>query len=333
MTQLKYWLAMMLTAFPMVLQASAEQQSAGVCIALNTKPAAPLTTVAAQTAPFRYVVQVGKGQAAAETPLVSETQLEDIQRQLAVADALYQQVLGLSAPLSMPRYAKAHYIQVSIQASERRFGLAYDEVTTTRQEGSAGCHINMLVSNQVYANRNGTPAHELFHLYQNSYMMFKQAWLSEGLARWSESLLATGVGVGADDPLPQNREELESVMAQSYPAAKMWIRLFRLLDDRGEFSVAEDIAKKTYTDNSVIVKDKRAYGTAFIRPLFEALAAQSAAVSRRQGWQEYGWAEREQKNPAHNRDIWLALKRAIHNYLLPEQQTVELKQFLQIELP
>lgn len=330
---------MMLTSFPVILQANTDsntslvgQQPVGACIALKLTPPTQLATVEGDT-PFRYVVRVEKGQTAAVDSLASEVQLEDIQRQLIVADALYQHVLGLSAPLSMPRYAKAHYIQVRIEESDRRFGVAYDEVTTTRQEENAGCHLSMLVSNQIYANRNGTPAHELFHLYQNSYMMFKQAWLTEGLARWSESLLATGVGVGADERLPQNREELESVMAQSYQASKMWIRLFRVLDEQPGFSLAEDIAKKTYTDNTLIVKDKLAYGTAFIRPLFEALALQSAAVSRRQGWQEYGWAEREQKSPAYNRDIWLALKRAIHNYLPAEQHNEELQQFLQIEIP
>ncbi len=48
----------------------------------------------------------------------------------------------------------------------------------------------MKISSKVDPKHNVTPSHELFHIYQNSVMMFKQSWLTEGLARWSESLFS-----------------------------------------------------------------------------------------------------------------------------------------------
>ena len=35
--------------------------------------------------------------------------------------------------------------------------------------------------------RNLTPAHELFHAFQNGYTLFKNAWYTEGTARWAEN--------------------------------------------------------------------------------------------------------------------------------------------------
>ena len=92
---------------------------------------------------FRFVVN--SREIAKVQPLLSKAQLIDLQRQLIVADSLYQDVLGLSDPLSKPRYQHARYIAVAM-ASIKGNGLAYDEVTADKALGPTDCRINIKLS-------------------------------------------------------------------------------------------------------------------------------------------------------------------------------------------
>ena len=68
--------------------------------------------------------------------------------------------------------------------------------------------------------RNLSPAHELFHVFQNGYSQFKNAWYYEGMARWSEDLLRAGAGrVGT---LPVDAGALDGLFKQSYEASRFW---------------------------------------------------------------------------------------------------------------
>jgi len=42
--------------------------------------------------------------------------------------------------------------------------------------------------NRLDPTNNSTPAHELFHLYQYGYALFKQRWYLEGMAKWMETV-------------------------------------------------------------------------------------------------------------------------------------------------
>lgn len=263
---------------------------------------------------------------------LSATQLKDIQKQLEIADVTFKQVLKLRPPLEQPRYSAAKFINVTIEPSVKPFGLTYDEVISNSMPQKTPCFIGMKISSAIEPITNPTPAHELFHVYQNGYMMFKQAWLTEGLARWSESLFRSLLPPKELTTLPQNQKELMAVMDESYSASKMWFRLFELIDDEPLLAVPEIIGNQTYQSGDLVVANNKIYGTEFISILFEELADESLNVSKNKAWPEFNWKEKDQKDKALNPYIWGAIKRAVNKAKPVQQQSEELRQFLSIEL-
>lgn len=299
--------------------------------------------------PFRYSIQPPSDyfkfsintQAEAKSELSSEiqqmlsaTQAADIQKQLEGADIFYQQVLKLKSPLEQPRYQLAQYINIEISFADREYGRAFDEVHTSKADQMNECFIRMALGSEVYGDNRklATPAHELFHLYQNSQMMFKNGWLLEGLARWTQSLFIEGTGE-ASPSLPQTRSELLKVMDTSYSASKMWTRLFQQIDDNDEFVIPESLDQLKYLSGAPVIADNKAYGTDFIDILFEELAVESLHVSKIKGWPPYGWKEKMQSDDSLNPYIWQATKRAINRAVPKEQQSEELQRFIDIVLP
>ncbi|WP_261377907.1 hypothetical protein [Vreelandella titanicae] len=264
-----------------------------------------------------------------QSAALTSTRRDDLQLQLAAADVLYRDVLGLTPPLLMPRYQRAHFIMVILRTDQTRGGQAYDEVV--RSAASPDCHIRMALGGQVIAERNLTPAHELFHLYQNAHMMFKQAWVHEGLARWSETLLRGGVQEGS--PLPANVEALERVMQESYGAAPFWQRLFYLLDPQGDISIPDALRDKRYHDGSQVVAVTEFYGSAFLPLLFSSLNEAGEALATQEQWPVYGWAEAEQRSLRHNEAILSAVHHAVSTYMPVADQPEELRAFMQLIEP
>jgi|GEM_PF-5191323 len=298
--------------------------------------------------PFRYSNQPAsdyfrfsiKTEAQAKNELSSEVQQTlsapqaiDIQRQLEGADDLYQQVLHLKSPLEQPRYQLAQYINIEISPPDKAYGRAFDEVHTSKADPNNECFIRLALGNEVYGDSRefATPAHELFHLYQNSQIMFKNGWLLEGLARWTQSLFTEGTGE-ASPSLPQSRAELLKVMDTNYGASKMWTRLFQQIDDNDVFVIPDTLASQKYLSGAPVVADNKAYGTEFIPILFEELAAESLRVSEIKGWPPYGWKEKMQSDDSLNPYIWEATKRAVNRAVPKAQQSNELKTFLVIKL-
>ncbi|WP_235976028.1 hypothetical protein [Vreelandella sedimenti] len=264
-----------------------------------------------------------------QSEALNAVQLEDLELQLAAADALYRDVLGLTPPLLMPRYQRAHFIMVILRAVHTRGGQAYDEVV--RSAASPDCHIRMALGGHVNAARSLTPAHELFHLYQNAHMMFKQGWVHEGLARWSESLLRGNVQEGS--PLPASDEALERVMQESYGAAPFWQRLFYLLDPQANVSIPDVLRGKRYHDGSQVVAVTKFYGSAFLPLLFSSLNETGEALAKQEQWPVYGWAEAEQSSLRHNEVILSAVHHAVSTYMPVADQPEELRVFMQLIEP
>lgn len=265
-------------------------------------------------------------EAAEHRALLGGTRLDDLNMQLDAADVLYREVLGLTPPLLMPRYQRANFMMVILRADQTRGGQAYDEVV--RSPAVTDCHIRMALGGQVNAAKNLTPAHELFHLYQNAHMMFKQGWVHEGLARWSESLLRGGAPVG--HPLPANAEALDVVMQDSYGAATFWQRLFYLLDPQGDSAIPEALREMRYHDGSQVVAVSKYHGSAFLPLLFSSLNEAGARLSHQEQWPVYGWAEAEQHNLRHNRAVLSAVHHAVSTYMPTADQPDELRTFMQL---
>ncbi|WP_244208572.1 hypothetical protein [Vreelandella andesensis] len=259
----------------------------------------------------------------------SATKLDDLEMQLNAADVLYREILGLTPPLLMPRYQHANFVMVMLRADQTRGGQAYDEVV--RSPSVPDCHIRMALGGQVNAADNVTPAHELFHLYQNAHMMFKQGWVHEGLARWSESLLRGNAQEG--ESLPDDVEALEAVMQESYSAAPFWQRLFYLVDPLGDNAIPAMLLDKHYHDGSQVVAESEFYGSAFLPLLFSSLNEAGAALAQQEQWPVYEWAEAEQRSLRHNEVILSAVYHAVSTYRPIADQPDELRAFMQLIEP
>ena len=162
-------------------------------------------------------------------------------------------------------------------------------------------------------------------------MMFKQGWVHEGLARWSESLLRGGAPVG--HPLPANAEALDVVMQDSYGAATFWQRLFYLLDPQGDSAIPEALREMRYHDGSQVVAVSKYHGSAFLPLLFSSLNEAGARLSHQEQWPVYGWAEAEQHNLRHNRAVLSAVHHAVSTYMPTADQPDELRTFMQLIEP
>lgn len=278
---------------------------------------------------FRFSIEeeVDKG---LSKSFINDDYLLDTYNQLYVANQIFVDVLKLNAPLNTDRYKKAKFINITLEESDKVYGITYDEVVANKHSDISDCFVGMKISSKVDPKHNVTPSHELFHIYQNSVMMFKQSWLTEGLARWSESLFKSGTS--DETPLPQNREQLLTVFDSSYGASKFWTRLFKLVDEDSEFEIPSHLNTITYTDGSPIIKDNKAYGVSFISTLFHELSVESKNVSDEKGRELYAWKEKDQKSSDLNPYIWRAVKRAVYKTIPYEEQSEELRICMEIEL-
>lgn len=312
-------------------------QLADNAVSLSSQPSAfassQVTSQGVKGSNTRYMYsEIMPGRQHSRRVQLTGAQLEDVQKQFYAADILYQQVLGLSAALTTPRYQNANFMHIIFVPSEKSFGLTYDEITTTPRHQHDGCYVSVRLSDQVRAPVNPTPAHELFHVYQNSQSMFKQAWYSEGTARWSESMVSIGTGAAADR-LPQTARELQQWMRESYGASRVWIRLFSLVDTQSRFAIPMSLQSLRYSDGRPVVADDRAYGVRFMRLLMQNLSNTSDQIARQEGWSRFGWPEAEQKDPRFNAVIWQAVQQTVNTLVPPHRQPDELRRFVNLQLP
>ncbi|MBE0455288.1 MAG: hypothetical protein IBX58_16635 [Roseovarius sp.] len=239
-------------------------------------------------------------------------QVEDVATQMIAARRVYSEAIGLKNSLSMPRYARVKSVDVFLLNMKTGNGITYDEAINYRLgfDGREGrCILRIDLRNSL-PNQNVTPAHELFHLYQYSYLMFKARWFLEGSARWAEYGLISGAG--PQSPLPMTKEAIHSqVFSKVYDASGWWNRLAAITDPVGRLPLSRDITGMTYVDGSTVIKDDILHGAAFIRAVFEALESLSACVSSRNNWNRYNWKEADQRSPEHDEEMFHAVMQVL----------------------
>lgn len=112
----------------------------------------------------------------------------------------------------------------------------------------------------------------------------------------------------------------------------MWMRLFQLIDKRETFTIPDAAKSISYLNSDTVTDDNQAYGSSFIKVLFEAFKEQSMQASNNRGWEIYNWKEKDQKSSANNVYIWRAVQNAVHKTLPVEGQSEKLKHFINILL-
>lgn len=215
--------------------------------------------------------------------------------------------LKFQLPLESTRYQLqgARRILVRFRSLDGGTGRAYDEV---HQSLPGECVLLMDISNR-YRSGNLTPAHELFHLVQYGYTMFKRAWFLEGMARWSETLLGKRTAVVRE--VPEDEASLEAIWNDGYGAVSAWYGLIGQCGrEPHRVVLPESVLALQYSTGKPVVEDEMAPGYGYIRKVLEELSALDKTVGARDGHPAYRWKERDQKARRYDAEIWKAAVKA-----------------------
>ena len=224
--------------------------------------------------------------------------IDDLVIQLTTARAVYVDVLGLRHPLRQPRYRTAEAINVSVMAMAQGNGLAFDEVSREKSRDGGGgeaCALSFAVNSRVQPSHNITPAHELFHLFQYGYAMFKTRWYLEGMTRWMETAFVDNRVVDRD-ALGTRYARCEEVFASGPSASPYWRTKARATGRSGAVQIPPALLARTYVNGQRVFSSPVFEGGRFALPVLEALQKLSAEVAAQNGLPLYNWPEDTQRS-------------------------------------
>lgn len=239
--------------------------------------------------------------------------VDRIATQLAAARETYEQQLHLKSPLKSPRYndqaefIDVHLLSFPLTSNGAKHGIAYDELSSFNRAREPGRKTKVLVmdiSNDLPAG-NPTPAHELFHLYQNGYTFFKNRWFTEGTARWAEGM--NKKGSASMGQLPQSLSEVNDLFQKTYEAAPFWNQVVSRMDPAGG-------------------------GRAFIRPFLEELSRMDDVASANNGQGSAKWTEKQQMSPANDAYIWKALQDTLARPAFRQRRDADIQRLMDMRL-
>lgn len=243
--------------------------------------------------------------------------VEDVARQIWAARKLFCETLDFPDPFDSGRFEGANCIQVSLLDRGRingMNGVAYRVAQRAKSipEGAAGDRSLVIgVATTVDARRNATPAHEFFHLIQYGSTYFSNRWFLEGMARWSEKGLASGVigktMLSSDTNWPQKSETRERLFTMSYDAAHLlWNPLAEVIDPEGNLSAAgklpDELTTLTYSDGSKVLRDELFSGAALMRDILIELGKTDDQAKQNLGYEK--WTLENQGNPKNDDYIY-----------------------------
>lgn len=232
-------------------------------------------------------------------------QVEDVMTQTQAARTLWVEALGFPDPFQTERFRSAKYLDIHFRHKDvlKSNGVTYDELQRFNRPADPPGTLSLCfnVATSVKAPTNLTPAHEFFHVIQNSVTYFKNRWYTEGTARWSERGLGTGAlgpqRILGSWPLPQ--DHATSLSAMAYEASEQfWNPLCARADRETAIpsSPALDrLQAMRYTDGTPVLKDLQLTGWKFIREVLAGLAEADDIAYRELGYDR--WSEERQRSP------------------------------------
>jgi hypothetical protein len=235
-------------------------------------------------------------------------QVEDVLTQTLAAQTMWVEVFGFPDPFETPRFRAAHFLDIHFRHKDvlKSNGVTYDELQHFNRPGDPKDTVSLCfnVATSVKAPANLTPAHEFFHVIQNSVTFFKNSWFTEGTARWSEKALGAGdlgpARILPSWPLPEDKAA--AVYAMKYDASEnFWNPLCAKLDTDGTLPSSPALQRleaMRYTDNTPVLKDLRLTGWKFIREVLEGLDKSDDLAFRELGYDR--WSEDNQRSPKNN---------------------------------
>ena len=242
-------------------------------------------------------------------------QVEDIAKQTWAAHTLFVETLGFPDPFKTERFSRAAFLDIHLlnKSTLGSNGVAYDELQKFRRptdsEGTETICFNVATS--VKAHSNLTPAHEMFHLIQYGVTYFKNAWYTEGMARWSERALGLGsVGeVRYRGPWPLPRDKRDALFDMSYQASvDFWNPLAVMDDSKGaipEDRVSRELRELTYSNGEKVLLDFHLNGWELMREVLLELGMADRVAFRELGYTR--WSEDNQKSKKNSPFIYQAV--------------------------
>lgn len=256
-------------------------------------------------------------------------QVENVAKQLWAAHRLFCEALQFPDPFKSERYKDLTCIQVSIRHPTEIGGIngvAFENAQRARllPEGKREDRaLVMAISSQLDPIKNGTPAHEMFHLIQYCATYFKKGWYLEGQARWSEHALAKeGIGelkYPPKGPWPQVPQHLELLSKMKYDAEfVLWNPIAARTDRNGVLSdklLGQDLVELRYSDGSPVVADRLLYGAEVMRNILIELGEQDDVAFMELGYET--WSEENQTAERNNPYIYKAIMDVLRRHARP----------------
>ncbi|WP_235824372.1 hypothetical protein [Acinetobacter pittii] len=136
--------------------------------------------------------------------------------------------------------------------------------------------------------------------------MFKQPWLTESLAAWSEGIIRKDkFGTYGQRNLPKNEEDFDKyILQRTYRTSQLWNRLTTLVDTSdGKLFLPSSLIKQRYTDGQPVFQDQYLKGTVFMKKFLENLGRQDQQISILNNWNLYHWKEIDQNSAHFNQKV------------------------------
>ncbi|MBI5394877.1 MAG: hypothetical protein HZA91_06215 [Verrucomicrobia bacterium] len=246
-------------------------------------------------------------------------QVEDVATQTRAACLLFVETLGFPDPFKTERYRSAAFLDIHLMHKSvlRSNGVTYDELQHFRRPSDPPNTPTLCfnVATSVKADSNLTPAHEFFHVIQNSITYFKNRWFTEGMARWSERALGLG-GLGKvryQGPWPPPEEKWAALFKMAYESSEhFWNGLAAMDDSEGtipEASVSVELKQLTYANGAKVLHDFRLNGWRLMREVLLELDKVDDVAFRELGYAR--WSEENQKSEKNNPFILKAVMEVV----------------------
>jgi len=157
---------------------------------------------------------------------VSKTYLQNIEKLFNEAWDIFINQLHFKNPLQEGIYYNkgARYIQITIKDIPIQRGLVAANVQNEAIQ---------ITLHKGLTKNTATPLHELFHVFQYNYSDINNMWFMEGLARWSQNLIQKRKM--QNETLPQNKDELATLLYKKHEAEYFWRKLFEFIEDEKLF--------------------------------------------------------------------------------------------------
>ena len=255
---------------------------------------------------------------------------------------------GFRDPLRSTRFRRAESIDIDFldfgtysEENAKKRGLSFSGVV--RYPGSRNrddrCSISIGINSTMRGNHERVKdyliPHELFHLYQYGYTMFRASWFLEGMAKWAEWVTLAENERNREmwsTPLPSSQKELNERVffnPNPYDVRHFWNRLAELAKSQdAPMIVPEELRSRRFADGTPVIRDQVWRGHSLMLKILQELDEDDDKVTREKNRQPNQWTNEDQRSAANNPILMRAVQRAVGSFRI---STPEVVRFLALD--